>query len=125
VESKSEVLGTIGHFVVGVNAKSHQTITNESIRKFLPQSDTLPLGMKAKLDQPLTNLGDSRVLIRKKDLAMALNVSSRTIDNLVRQKRIPVHRLSPRLLRYDLRKVRAALDKYEVIEIGRRLEARS
>jgi excisionase family DNA binding protein len=60
-------------------------------------------------------------MIRKKELATALNVSPRTVDNWVRQKRIPVHRFSPRLLRYDLRKVQTALDKYEVIEVGRKL----
>jgi DNA-binding transcriptional regulator YiaG len=104
-----------------VNAKSDQTMTNESNRKFLLQPDTLAVGMKANLDQPLTNLSDSRGMIRKKDLAAALNVSARTIDNWVRKKRIPVHRFSSRLLRYDLRKVQIALDKYEVIEAGRKL----
>jgi hypothetical protein len=62
-----------------------------------------------------------RRLIRKKELAKELSVSPRTIDNWVRRKRIPVHRFSPRLLRYDLRKVQIALDKYEVIEAGRKL----
>ena len=106
---------------MGVNAKSDQTMTNESNRKFLPQPDTFPLGMRAKLDQPITNLSASRAMIRKRELATALNVSPRTIDNWVRKKRIPVHRFSPRLLRYDLRKVQIALDKYEVIEAGRKL----
>jgi excisionase family DNA binding protein len=77
--------------------------------------------MEAKLQQPVTNLSDSRAMIRKKELAMALNVSPRTIDNWVHQKRIPVHRFSSRLLRYDLRRVKNALDKYEVIEAGRKL----
>jgi len=104
-----------------VNATSGQTMRKQSSRKFLLQPDTLAVGMKANLDQPLTNLSDSRGMIRKKDLAAALNVSARTIDNWVRQKRIPVHRFSPRLLRYDVRKVRTALDKYEVIEAGRKL----
>jgi excisionase family DNA binding protein len=60
-------------------------------------------------------------MIRKSELAKELNVSPRTIDNWVRQKRIPVHRFSSRLLRYDLRKVQAALSRYEVIEVGRKL----
>ena len=60
-------------------------------------------------------------MIRKAELAKELKVSPRTIDNWVRQKRIPVHRFSSRLLRYDLRKVQTALDKYEVIEAGRKL----
>jgi len=61
-------------------------------------------------------------MIRKKDLAKLHNVSPRTIDNWVRQKRIPVHRFSSRLIRYDERKVQNALDKFEVREIGRKLE---
>jgi hypothetical protein len=61
-------------------------------------------------------------MIRKKDLAKELNVSPRSIDNWVRQKRIPVHRFSSRFIRYDLRRVRNALDKYEVREVGRRFE---
>ena len=60
-------------------------------------------------------------MIEKKQLAKELHVSPRTIDNWVRQKRIPVHRFSSRLLRYDLRKVQSALDKYEVMEVGRRV----
>jgi hypothetical protein len=80
-------------------------------------------------DQTLPNVSDSSAmvrrglaLIRKKDLAKELSVSPRTIDKLVRQKRIPVHRFSSRLIRYDLRRVQNALDKFEVREIGRRLE---
>jgi uncharacterized protein YjcR len=76
--------------------------------------------------QTKPNLSESgatvyRKLIRKKDLAAELNVSPRTIDNWVRQRRIPVHRFSARLLRYDLRKVQSALDKFEVTEAGRKL----
>jgi hypothetical protein len=76
--------------------------------------------------QTKPNLSESgatvqRKLIRKNDLAKELNVSPRTIDNWVRQKRIPVHRFSSRLLRYDLHKVQSALGKYEVTEVGRRL----
>jgi hypothetical protein len=87
------------------------------------------LGVDAKSDQTMTNVSDSDAtvrrglaLIRKEDLAKELNVSPRTIDNWVRQKRIPVHRFSSRLIRYDLRRVRNALDKFEVREVGRRLE---
>ena len=60
-------------------------------------------------------------MIRKTELAKELKVSPRTIDNWVRQKRIPVHRFSSRLLRYDLRRVQNALNKYEVVEVGRKL----
>ena len=82
--------------------------------------------MTTKPNQTMANVGDpgalQRALIRKEDLARELNVSPRTIDNWVRQKRIPVHRFSSRLIRYDLRRVRNALDKFEVGEVGRRLE---
>jgi hypothetical protein len=84
--------------------------------------------MTAKSNQTVTNVSDSGAtmqglaMIRKKDLAKELNVSPRSIDNWVREKRIPVHRFSSRLIRYDLRRVRNALDKFEVREVGRRLE---
>jgi excisionase family DNA binding protein len=58
-------------------------------------------------------------LLSKRELAAALNVSERTIDNWVAQKRIPRLRLSSRLIRYDLHKVEAALARYEVREVGR------
>jgi hypothetical protein len=84
--------------------------------------------MAAKSNQTKANVSDSGAtvhpglaLIRKNDLAKELSVSPRSIDNWVRQKRIPVHRFSSRFIRYDLRRVRNALDKYEVREIGRKL----
>jgi hypothetical protein len=94
---ESEVLSLIGHFSTGCMT----TISPQTA----PDSGVIV----------------HRKLIRKKELAKELSVSPRTIDNWVHQKRIPVHRLSPRLLRYDLRKVQKALDKYEVIEAGRKL----
>ena len=77
--------------------------------------------------QTTTNVRDpdatvNRKLISKKDLAKELSVSPRTIDNLVRQKHIPVLRFSPRLVRFDLCKCLSALDKFEIRELGRRLE---
>jgi excisionase family DNA binding protein len=60
-------------------------------------------------------------LLTKREIATVLNVSPRTIDNWVAQKRIPFFRLSPRLLRFDLRKVQIAIERYEVREVGRRL----
>ena len=61
-----------------------------------------------------------RRLLTKRELAAALNVSERTIDNWVAQKRIPYLRLSARLLRFSLPKVEAALARYEVKEVGAR-----
>ena len=76
--------------------------------------------------QTTTNVSDpdatvNRKLISKKDLAKELSVSSRTIDNWVRQKRIPVHRFSSRCIRFNPSKVLIALDKFEVREVGRGL----
>lgn len=61
-----------------------------------------------------------RRLLTKRELAAALNVSERTIDNWVAQKRIPRLRLSARLTRFILTKVEAALERYEVKEVGAR-----
>jgi len=63
-----------------------------------------------------------RQLITKKELAKELSVSTRTIDNWVRQKRIPVHRFSSRCIRFKLPKVQSALDKFEIREVGRKVE---
>jgi excisionase family DNA binding protein len=57
-------------------------------------------------------------LLTKMELAAILAVSPRTTDNWIAQKRIPYFRLSPRLMRFDLRKVQIALERYEVKEIG-------
>jgi excisionase family DNA binding protein len=68
-----------------------------------------------------TNEGiSSKRLLSKRELAVVLNVSERTIDNWLAQKRIPRLRLSARLTRFSLPKVEAALARYEVREIGGR-----
>ena len=59
-------------------------------------------------------------LLSKRELAVVLNVSERTIDNWLAQKKIPRLRLSARLTRFNLPKVEAALARYEVREIGGR-----
>lgn len=59
-------------------------------------------------------------LLSKKELAAALSVSPRTIETWLSQRRIPQLRLSPRLTRFCLAKVEAALDRYEVKEVGGR-----
>jgi len=66
-------------------------------------------------------VGLPKWLLTKREIAAILNVSSRTIDNWIREKRIPFLRLSPRLLRFDLRTIQRALEKYEIKEVGRRL----
>ena len=57
-------------------------------------------------------------LLSKRELAAALNVSERTIDNWLAQKRIPRLRLSARLTRFILANVEAALARYEIKEVG-------
>lgn len=56
----------------------------------------------------------------KHETAFSMGVSPRTLDAWVAEKRIPFIRLSPRLTRFDLERVKAALDRYEVREIGGR-----
>jgi len=62
----------------------------------------------------------SRLLLSKGELAAVLNVSERTIDNWLVQKRIPRLCLSSRLTRFNLPKVEAALERFEVREVGAR-----
>ena len=62
----------------------------------------------------------SRHLLTKQELAIALGVSPRTIDNWMAQRRIPFIRISPRLIRFDLNRVKAALARYEIKEVGAR-----
>jgi len=59
-------------------------------------------------------------LLSKRELAAVLNVSERTLDNWLAQKKIPRLRLSARLTRFSLPRVEAALARYEVKEVGAR-----
>jgi excisionase family DNA binding protein len=59
-------------------------------------------------------------LLSKRELAAVLNVSERTIDNWLAQKKVPRLRLSNRLTRFNLSKVEAALARYEIKEVGAR-----
>ena len=58
-------------------------------------------------------------MITKRELAVELRVCPRTIDNLIRERRIPVMRIKSRLVRFDLERVQQALSKFEIAEIGR------
>lgn len=60
----------------------------------------------------------SKRLLSKKELAVVLGISPRTIENWLAQKRIPQLRLSARLTRFNLARVEAALARYEVKEVG-------
>jgi excisionase family DNA binding protein len=59
-------------------------------------------------------------LLSKRELAAVLGVSQRTIENWLAQKRIPQLKFSARLTRFNLPKVEAALEKFELKELGRR-----
>jgi excisionase family DNA binding protein len=59
-------------------------------------------------------------LLSKRELAAVLNVSERTLDNWLAQKKIPRLRLSNRLTRFNLSRVEAALTRYEIKEAGAR-----
>jgi excisionase family DNA binding protein len=61
-----------------------------------------------------------RCLLSKRQVALAIGVSLRTIDNWMAQKRIPFIRLSARLVRFNLDRVIAALARYEITEVGAR-----
>ena len=64
--------------------------------------------------------GIRKRLHSKLEVALAVSVSPRTVDAWMAEKRIPFIRLSARLIRFDLERVKAALARYEVKEIGGR-----
>ena len=64
--------------------------------------------------------GIAKPFLSKEELCIALNVSPRTIEHWTRSRRIPFLRLSKRMLRFSLPRVEAALNRYEVREVGAR-----
>jgi excisionase family DNA binding protein len=58
--------------------------------------------------------------LSKQELALVVGVSPRTIDNWIAQRRIPFIRLSARLIKFNLERVKAALARYEIKEVGAR-----
>lgn len=57
-------------------------------------------------------------LLSRHELALSLGVSLKTVERWTSRRMIPFLRLSIRLIKYDLARVRAALEKYEVKEVG-------
>jgi hypothetical protein len=57
-------------------------------------------------------------LLKRPELAKAINVSERTVDNWQKKKMIPVIRITPRCCRFRLFDVLAALRKFEVKAAG-------
>jgi excisionase family DNA binding protein len=60
----------------------------------------------------------SRKAATKLDVAHEHRVSLRTVDTWIQQKKIPYKKLGPRLIRFDLDRVAAALERYTVKEIA-------
>jgi excisionase family DNA binding protein len=73
---------------------------------------------KSFADGSSASLG--RHFLSKQQLALVVGVSPRTIDNWMAQKRIPFIRLSARLIKFNLERVKAALARYEIREVGAR-----
>jgi len=61
---------------------------------------------------------DNPALLKRPQLARAINTSTRTVDNLQRKRIIPCIRLSRRCIRFDLSAVLHALKKLEVKAVG-------
>jgi hypothetical protein len=58
-------------------------------------------------------------LVNKRVVAQAASASTRSVDNWIRERKIPVVRISRRCVRFHLPSVLAALRKFEVREAGR------
>ena len=57
-------------------------------------------------------------LVNKRVVAQAASASIRSVDNWIRERKIPVVRISKRCVRFHLPSVLAALRKFEVREAG-------
>jgi hypothetical protein len=63
--------------------------------------------------------GDEQGLVNKPTIARILSVSPRTVDNFIRQKKIPAIRISARCIRFHPPSVLAALKRgFELKEAG-------
>jgi phage terminase Nu1 subunit (DNA packaging protein) len=58
-------------------------------------------------------------LVDKKFIAKTTSASIRTIENWVKQRKIPIVRISPRCVRFHAPSVVSALRRLEVVEVGR------
>ena len=59
-------------------------------------------------------------LLKREQLALAISVSPRSVDNSTKDRRISCIKISTRCVRFHLLSVLAALRKFEVREFGRR-----
>lgn len=58
------------------------------------------------------------ILFTREQLAEALGVSPRHISKMMAARQIPVIRLSPQIVRFDVERVKAALGVFEVPALG-------
>ena len=66
------------------------------------------------------NAPTETLFVKKAELARALGVSARTVDNWVARRIIPYVAVSPRMHLFDLEAVKAALrDRFEVRAVDR------
>ena len=65
---------------------------------------------------PLTP--SQRANATREEAAAECRVSTRTLEKWVAQKKIPFYRLSPRMVRFDLDEVAAALRRFKVKEVS-------
>lgn len=68
---------------------------------------------------PAAESDQTATLLTKKQLAIELQVSTRTIENMMRQRIIPFIRATKRSVRFHLPRVLAALEKRETREATR------
>jgi hypothetical protein len=72
------------------------------------------------IDSHKLNMRDKIRFLNKEQLRRRLNLpSTRSVDELIRNKRVPVLRLGHRTVRFDWPKVEAALGRLEAKEAGR------
>jgi hypothetical protein len=60
---------------------------------------------------------DSPPVVTRQELALRYQISVRTIDRWIAKRMIPVMRLSPRCLRFDIAQCDAALRRFTIDEI--------
>lgn len=57
---------------------------------------------------------NAKPLLKKAEVAAELNLTVRGVEDMMRRRKIPFLRMSHKVVRFDLDKVRAALSKFEV-----------
>ena len=67
---------------------------------------------------PNLTAGDEQGLVNKLAIARLLSVSPRTVDNFIREKKIPAIRISARCIRFHPPSVLTALKRFELKEAG-------